>query len=229
MSAGLVLAAAAANAQGGAPPENGRLPHGAVSDVGRPYAAMPPEAPVPGYGPSLLPPREVYTVVRESGLSPLGIPRQRGMFYVISVIDRRGDDGRLVIDARTGQIVRFVPAYRIGDNLNDGAPPTYAPAGAPPPVSNLTGPPRPPAPVPKVASRMPPTVPMPKVAPPRAAEVRPLAGKPAAGPAQQSAAVQTRPADTPPPPQAAPPVVEARPAPPPIQPTQPMPKVQGLE
>ena len=103
-----------------APHETGGSPYKAVSDFSGPYAAMPPEAPVPGYGPTLLPPREVYTVVRESGFSPLGIPRQRGMFYVISVIDRRGDDGRLVIDARTGQIVRFVPAYRMGDNLYDG-------------------------------------------------------------------------------------------------------------
>jgi hypothetical protein len=26
----------------------------------------------------LLPPQEVYTIVRESGFSPLGIPQQRG-------------------------------------------------------------------------------------------------------------------------------------------------------
>ena len=66
----------------------------------------------------LLPPPEVYTVVRENGFSPLGIPRQRGFVYTISVIDRDGDDGRLVIDARTGRIIRFMPAYRMGDNIN---------------------------------------------------------------------------------------------------------------
>ena len=222
LSAGLVLTAATANAQGVQPQEIGRGPATAVSDIGGPYAAMPPDAPVPGYGPTLLPPMEVYTVVREGGFSPLGIPRQRGMFYVISVIDRRGDDGRLVIDARTGQIVRFVPAYRMGDNRYDSAPTTYAPAGPPPPISNLRGPPRPPAPVPMVASRMPPTVPIPKASPQRPPNA-------VAEPAQQSAAVQVKPADTPATPQAAPVVVEAKPAPPPIQPTQPMPKVQGLE
>ena len=61
-------------------------------------------------------------------------------------------------------------------------------------------------------------------------DVKPLADKPTPAPApmQQSAAVQAKPADTPP---AAPPaaVVEAKPAAPAIQPTQPMPKVQGLE
>ena len=77
---------------------------------------MPPEAPAPryGYGPSLLPATEVYTVLRENGFSPLGIPRLRGSVYTIAVIDRRGDDGRLVIDARDGRIVRFLPARGIG-------------------------------------------------------------------------------------------------------------------
>ena len=102
-----------------APTEIGRPPATRVSDVGGPYAAMPPEAPPPGYGPRLLPPLEVYTIVRESGFSPLGIPQQRGLVYTISVIDRGGDDGRLVIDARSGRIIRFVPAYRMGDNFND--------------------------------------------------------------------------------------------------------------
>ena len=220
MSAGLVLTAVTANAPGVAPHQVDRLPTTAVSDVGGPYAAMPPAAPVPGYGPTLLPAREVYTVVRESGFSPLGIPRQRGMFYVIAVIDRRGDDGRLVIDARNGQAVRFVPAYRMGVNFNEDMPATYGPAGSPPPVSNLSGVPRPPAAVPKVASRMPATVPMPKASPQHRDEVRPLAQKPGPEPAQQSAAVQAKPVDTPATPQVAPAVIEAKPAVPPVQPKQ---------
>ena len=228
MSAGLVLAAATANAQGAAPHEIGGSSYRAVSDFSGPYAAMPPEAPVPpGYGPTLLPPHEVYTVLRESGFSPLGIPRQRGMFYVIAVIDRHGDDGRLVIDARNGQIVRFVPAYRMGDNPYGDM--TYRPAGPMPPINDLRGPPRPPASVPRVASRMPPTVPMPKAAPQRASEAKPLADKPAPEPMQQSAAVQPKPVNTAATPQAAAPVVEAKSAAPQIQPTQPMPQVQGFE
>ena len=70
-------------------------------------------AAVPGYGPRLLPPQEVYTVLRDTGFSPLGIPRLRGFVYTISVVDRRGGDGRLMIDARNGRIVRFVPASRM--------------------------------------------------------------------------------------------------------------------
>src|SRR6267154_1655012 len=133
VSAGLVLVAAAANAQVLAP--GGIGPATRVSDVGSPYAAMPPEAPPPGYGPRLLPPMEVYSIVRESGFSPLGIPQQRGLVYTISVIDRGGDDGRLVIDARTGRIIRFMPAYRMGDNFNDDLNAAYGPVGPLPPVS----------------------------------------------------------------------------------------------
>jgi hypothetical protein len=228
VSAGLVLiAAGAANAQTLAPPDAGSSPYSRVSDVAGPYAAMPPEAAVPRYGPILLPPQEVYTVVRENGFSPLGIPRQRGLFYTIAVIDRGGDDGRLVIDARNGRIVRFLPAARMGDNYRDDLSAGYGPAGSLPPINNLRGVPRPPAPVPQVASRTP-VVPLPKASPPHAGEPKPQAAGPAVAPAQQSAAIEAKPAAAAPPsPAAAPAPVQA--APPQILPTQEMPKVQGLE
>ncbi|MDO8399506.1 MAG: hypothetical protein Q7T45_16970 [Bradyrhizobium sp.] len=241
ISAGLVVAAGTANAQVLAPYEGARSPYRVVSDIGGPYAAMPPEARIPdyrpGYGPRLLPPHEVYTVLRDSGFSPLGIPVRRGLFYTISVIDRGGDDGRLVIDARTGRILRFLPANRMGDNFDAALTTTYGPPG-PPSAGALRGEPRPPRAAPKVASRTP-GVPVPK---PRAGEARPLAAAPpavqpaqpaAVPPAQQSAAaVPAKPAD----PQttgqttapAAAPAVEAKPAPQ-ILPTQDMPKAQGLE
>ncbi len=239
ISAGLVVAAGAANAQVLEPYEAGRSPYRVVSDIGGPYAAMPPEARVPdyvpGYGPRLLPPHEVYTVLRENGFSPLGIPVRRGFFYAISVIDRGGEDGRLVIDARNGRIVRFRPASRMGDNFDDALT-TYGPPGRPPAV-DVRGEPRPQRAAPKVASRTP-AVPIPK---PRAGEAKPLAVatpavqpvQPAAvQPAQQSAAaVPAKPAD----PQttgqiaaSAASAVEAKPAPQ-ILPTQDMPKAQGLE
>ena len=94
----------------------------AASDVDAPYAVAPRPVPGPhygpgpryGYGPSLLPSTEVYSVLRDNGFSPLGIPRLRGFVYTIAVIDRGGEDGRLVIDARNGRIIRFMPAYRMG-------------------------------------------------------------------------------------------------------------------
>src|ERR1700686_1729266 len=155
MSAGLVVMAAGANAQILAPQvlapyETGRSPYTVVSDVEGPYAAMPPEIPAPRYRTALLPPAAVYTGLRENGFFALGIPQQRRLCYTISVIDRGGYDGRLVIDARTGRIIRFMPAYRMGDNFNEDRRGIYGPVGALPPVSMVGGPPRPPASVPHV-------------------------------------------------------------------------------
>lgn len=244
MSAGLVLTAAAANAQVLAPYEIGRPPYSMVSDFNGPYSAMPPDGPmlpdgpVAGYGPRLLPPPEVYAIVRQSGFSPLGIPHQRGFVYTIAVIDRGGDDGRLEIDGRSGRIIRFMPAYRMGDSYDsydEGMTARHAPVVGPqPPVTTVRGVPRPPRPIPRVASRT--SVPTPKPLPPHAgevphaSEVKPQAAKPAAEPAQQSAAVQAKPADAQSVPQsAAPPAIEAKPAAPQILPTQEMPKVEGFE
>jgi hypothetical protein len=227
MSAGLVLAATSANAQIVVPDEGARPLYSAVSDVGGPYAAMPPQA--PGYyGPRLLPAPEVYTVLRDNGFSPLGVPQQRGLFYSIAVLDRGGGEGRLVIDARDGRIVRYARGYPDADVAV-----AYGPAEAPP-VSAVRGPPRPPASVPHVASRTP-TVPLPKAMPLRPDEPATAAktqdkavSEPAkpSEPAPQSVA-QAKPAAATPP--ATPPaVIEAKPAPQ-IQPTKEMPKVQGLE
>ena len=105
LSLGLILAAGTANAQIAPAPESGGAyravsdfygPYGAAPQELPPYAAVPPQAPpyaavppqVPpyaampppeAYGPALLPPAEVYAILRETGFRPLGIPRQRGM------------------------------------------------------------------------------------------------------------------------------------------------------
>lgn len=259
IAVGVLLATTAANAQGAAPQDSTKPRYLAASDFSGPYADVPPGPAVPapaygprGYGPQaygagpseygapLLPPTEVYAVLRENGFSPLGAPRLRGLFYSISAIDRGGDDGRLVIDARDGRIVRFVPADRFsgyggyGDGYYRAGPrPSYGPLE---PMTRLEGTrldgsPRPPGAVPpKIASRMPQSVPTPKAAPVRPADAKPLADKlaPAPAPMQQSAAVQAKPADAA---SAAPSATpaQAKPAAPAIQPTQPMPKVQGLE
>jgi hypothetical protein len=240
MSAGLVLAATSANAQMLAPIEMPIEVAGSlvttVSDIGGAYA----EAILPGEGPSLLPGTEVYTVVRENGFSPLGIPQQHGYFYTIAVMDRGGEDGRLVIDARDGRIVRFVPAYRVGSNYDEAVPPAYpAGAGPLPPINQARGVPRPPASIPHVASRTP-SVPLPKAMPPRVAEP-PVAARAdttnsdaksdrgAAAP-PQAMAMQTKPVELSKSPQnTAPAPIDTKPVGPTIQPTQEMPKVQGLE
>ena len=239
LSAGLVLTAVAANAQVLAPNPNGRPAYAVASDFEGPYAAMPPDAPLPprygygvpgpryGHGPTLLPPQEVYSVVRDGGFSPRGAPQLRGFVYSIAVLDRRGDDGRLVIDARDGRIVRFMPAYGMGDNFRGDM--TYGPVGPPPAISPVAGAPRPPASIPHLASRSPSSVPLPKASPPRTDEMKPSAAKPAAEPAQQSAAVQAKPAETATAPAAAAPAPAAAKPAPQILPTQEMPKAQGLD
>lgn len=243
-AATLVLAVTAADAQ-----VLVRSPYVAASDFDGPYGppSAPPPPPRPGYGygygspygfeqaPGLLPTTEVYAVLRENGFSPLGIPRLRGTVYTIAVIDRRGDDGRLVIDARDGRILRFVPAYGAGPAYEEGALAPYGAQGSlPPPTTVRSAAPRPPASVPHVASR---SVPLPKAAPHRAetpvAAAKPAVTAPApqaqpapAQPAQQTAAVQAKPAESAPPPAAT--VGQAKPAPT-ILPTQDMPAAQGLD
>jgi hypothetical protein len=228
LSAGLVLSVPTANAQLLAPNYVGNPSIVTVSDFDGPYAAMPPEMPAPRYGPAyeprLMPAIEVYTVLRENGFLPLGIPRQRGLVYTIAVIEPGGRDGRLIIDARSGRIIRFVPADAMDDDDRGDPSGAYGAAGPlPPPTPVRSSVPRPPAPIPHVASR---TVPKPRP--------NPLAAKLAAEPAQQSAAVQQKPAETQQAvaPAVAPTVAQAKPAAPAapaILPTQEMPAVQGLE
>ncbi|TPQ37562.1 hypothetical protein C2U70_10815 [Bradyrhizobium guangdongense] len=248
-AATLVLAAAAADAQ-----VLVRSPYLAASDFDGPYGppGAPPPPPRQGYGygygspygyeqaPGLLPATEVYAVLRENGFSPLGIPRLRGTVYTIAVIDRRGDDGRLVIDARDGRILRFVPAYGAGPAYGgpayeEGALAPYGAQGSlPPPTTVRSAAPRPPATIPHVASR---SVPLPKAAPHRGetpvAAAKPAVTAPApqataapAQPAQQTSAVQAKPAEATP--AAAATVGQAKPAPT-ILPTQDMPAAQGLD
>lgn len=220
LAAGLVLLAAGAQAQVLGPYGNARSPYAAASDFDSPYAAVPSEIPGPryGYGPSLLPSTEVYAVLRDNGFSPLGIPRLRGFVYTIAVIDRGGEDGRLIIDARNGRIIRFVPAYRMGGPFEESAVIHGRPEASPP--AHVMGSPQSARPGPKVASR---TVPVPKA--------KPLAAtQPAPAPVQQAAAPPPKQAEA----QAAAPQpvttgsVAAQPVPQ-IAPTQDMPAVQGLE
>jgi hypothetical protein len=173
-----------------------------------------------GYGPPLMPPQEVYAVLRDNGFSPLGAPYQRGTTYVIAAMDRGGEDGRLVIDARNGRIIRFVPASRWGEAYDRMGYEGDYPPGAIPAPTVIRGIPRPPASIPRVASR---TVPVPTP--------KPLMTNKPAEPTQQSAAVEAKPAT----PQAAAPaqapnatVGEAKPVPQ-IMPTQKMPAAQGLD
>jgi len=219
-TAGLILAATAANAQMLAPyraVSDFDTPYGYGAMPQAPYVAMPPAPSPEAYPPPeayprpLLPPREVYAILHANGFQPLGVPRQRGVLYTISAIDPEGEDGRLVIDARNGRILRFVPAYSMGRDFDEEVGPGYGPQGALPGATMVWGAPRPPAPIPHVASRGVP-LPAPKPA---------VAGARPAEPAQRSDAASG--------PQSTGTVGEVKPATPQIRPTQDMPPVQGLE
>jgi hypothetical protein len=185
-------------------------------------------APDYSYAPALLPTHEVYAILRENGFSPLGIPRQRGYTYVIAVLDRGGEDGRLIIDGRNGRIIRFVPASQWGQAYDrmryepgpagPGPAPSRNPAGALPPPTVIKASPQAPAAVPPVANRSA-AVPAPKPAP--------MAARPAEPPQQKSAANEAHPAQ--PAPRAVGTVGEAKPATPQLQSTTEMPQVQGFE
>lgn len=162
---------------------------------------------------------EVERILQARGFEPLGQPVRRRWVYTVSAISPDGDDGRVVVDAHTGRILRFMPAEIAEDEVVG----TYGSPGLPSPVQrasvrNL----RPPLPIPhagpRVASRTPAANPAPRPEPKAAAAVPPAAAQAAA-----QARAEVRPADAKP--------AEAKPAPPTLQlqPTQEMPPVQGFE
>lgn len=110
----------------------------------RPYAPEVYERDVYGPPPRLLPPYQITAVVRSSGYMPLGPVTRRGWVYTMAAAGPRGIEGRLVIDARTGRVVRFVPILADGDMA-------YGPPGPPLYQQDFRRAPRPPAPVPRVA------------------------------------------------------------------------------
>lgn len=181
-----VLVTSAAEAQVPAPYRLGAGAAVTVSDVGGPYAALPPDLPPryglsryapPPYALSVLPPREIFAIARETGFEPLGMPQQRGLVYTLAAINVDGEDGRLVIDARTGRILRFMPAYRLRDRMGEETVVTYGPAAAIPELPQYRRP-QPGVPLregaaprevtPRVASRTPTAVPLPKKSPAKA-------------------------------------------------------------
>jgi len=58
-----------------------------------------------------LPPYEIMSIVRSTGLAPLTRPMRRGPFYVLVAVDRVGRQMRVVVDARLGDIVNMRPAF----------------------------------------------------------------------------------------------------------------------
>jgi hypothetical protein len=56
-----------------------------------------------------LPAYEILTVARSMGFKPLSEPSRRGPYYVFQAVDQRGQEVRVVADARFGDIVSVAP------------------------------------------------------------------------------------------------------------------------
>jgi len=99
---------------------------------GRGAYVGPPE-PVPmGDDTVLLAPEEIPGILRQQGFSQLGPVFRRGWVYTVAVLNQNGDDGRLIVDARSGEPIRFIPAMRMDSRLRDELDRMYGPPGPPP-------------------------------------------------------------------------------------------------
>jgi hypothetical protein len=72
----------------------------------------------------LLPPHEIVTVVRSTGLVPLGRPTRRGNDYVLRARDEIGQQVRVVVDGRVGEVRSVVPVA-LGRRGRDADEPPY--------------------------------------------------------------------------------------------------------
>ena len=63
----------------------------------------------PGFEPGGLPPHEILTILRSTGFDPLGQPVRRGPNYVLRAIDDNDREVRVVVNARSGDILSVTP------------------------------------------------------------------------------------------------------------------------
>ena len=87
-----------------------------------------------GSGPSdpVLPPYEIMSIVRSTGLAPLTRPMRRGPYYVLVAVDRVGRQMRVVVDAQLGDIVNMRPAVAAATyDPEAGRPEVGRPSGLP--------------------------------------------------------------------------------------------------
>jgi hypothetical protein len=115
----------------------------------------------PGFPDPALPPYEIMSIVRSTGLAPLTRPMRRGPYYVLVAVDRVGRQMRVVVDAQLGDIVNLRPALAADSYGPEVVRPNGFPgvAAAPPdaagasvygshPSGDMALPPTPPRPIP---------------------------------------------------------------------------------
>ena len=81
----------------------------AVSGHALAQPAPPPAYPGAVYPSAGLPPHEIVTIVRSTGLEPLGSPVRQGPAYALRAVDPAGEEVRVIVDAQRGRIVKVIP------------------------------------------------------------------------------------------------------------------------
>ena len=71
--------------------------------------APPPVYPGTVYPGAGLPPHEIVTIVRSTGLEPMGSPVRQGPTYALRAVDPAGEEVRVIVDAQRGRIVKVIP------------------------------------------------------------------------------------------------------------------------
>jgi hypothetical protein len=110
----------------------------AVLALATPAAAQ--NYPAQAYPAGGLAPREVFSILRSTGLDPLGPPMRRGPNYVLRAVDENDREVRVVVNARSGdvlsvtpvQIASRMPPTRGGVTMGpyERMPPGYVPSDA---------------------------------------------------------------------------------------------------
>jgi hypothetical protein len=183
----------------------------------------------PGFLPDpALPPYEIMSIVRSTGLAPLTRPMRRGPYYVLVAVDRVGRQMRVVVDAQLGDIVNLRPALAADSYGPEVGRPTGSPgvaaalpdtagAVASHPSGDMALPPTPPRSIPNVRAGV--NAPNPAPSPTRVAVAEPALPPPPPLPRPRPKvalieAPAPAPADAPAgPPTAKPPAAAAAPAP----------------
>jgi hypothetical protein len=83
-----------------------------------------------------LPPYEILTIVRSTGLEPLGQPARRGAHYALRAVDAADREVRVLIDARSGRIVSVRPMAVASRELPSGV--TLGPYERVPPPGHIS-------------------------------------------------------------------------------------------
>jgi hypothetical protein len=86
-----------------------------------------------------LPPYEIMSIVRSTGLTPLTRPMRRGPYYVLVAVDRVGRQMRVVVDAQLGDIVNLRPALAVGSYGPEVGRPVAMPSVSTPPSDIASG------------------------------------------------------------------------------------------